>query len=173
MENLDQEYKNLIELKNTYKQKLKDIKEKISNHPATLKKNIENGIKALECLTQSSEEDEIEIDETILLNYIESIEHGIEEFRAGATCNCNFICINDFNFEITINVHHCHEEYEVTIVITNNKRNINKRYNDIIQNEEYNYDKFVKEFGLDSSEFHIFQPFFKIDDNCAYEYVMC
>jgi hypothetical protein len=171
--NDQEEYDNLITLKREYKKKLKEIKQKISEHPVTKKKNIESGIKALKCLTRNDEDcDEDEIDENIFLNYIENTEHGIEEFRAGAICTCDFYCINDFIFEITIDIHHCHEEYEVSISITNKKLQINKNYNNIFQDADYNYDAFVKEFGIDSVEFKMFKPFFKIDDGSAYYYVM-
>ena len=172
--NDQEEYDNLIILKKEYKKKLKEIKQKISEHPVTIKKNIESGLKALKCLTRNDDEDfdEDEIDRNIFLNYIENTEHGIEEFRAGAICRCEFYCVSDFIFTITIDIHQCHEEYEVSISIGNKKLQINKNYNNIFKDADYNYDAFVNEFGIDSVEFEMFKPFFKIDDGRAYYYVM-
>jgi len=187
----DQEsYDNLIILKKEYKKKLKYIKQKISDHPITIKQNLEKGIKALNSLISDSDyyvtDDNHSLDgndedhyyymknkNSFLINYIENTENGIGDFRPGAICTCEFYCINDFIFVVTIDVHHCQEEYEVSISITNKKLQINKNYNNIFQNDDYNYDEFVKEFQIDSVEFELFKPFFKIDDGNAYEYVIC
>lgn len=189
--NDQEEYDNLITLKKEYKKKLKDIKQKISDHPITIKQSLEKGIKALNFLISdsdyyvtddnhswdgNSDEDHYYYTKnknSFLTNYIENTIHGVGGFRPGAICTCEFYCINDFYFEITIDIHESQEYYEVSISITNKKLQINKKYYNIFEEDDYNYDAFVKEFKIDSVEFEMFKPFFKIDDGNAYEYVMC